>query len=326
MLTDLRVKLRTRCSSIVSCGFQDFLPQTKQFFAFLDNNSILKAVIAELLARNQKSVMEVQSYQQQTGRVYGSTAEEAATVGYTMWRAFSNQDNPSGFFSHILGSGDFDQTSGVYKDWYVQPLFTYLDETLDDANIVLALLIRYKQKVEWYRRGEVLSLYRSDTGRGEKNVKQHMFEFLFDQGLPFHVEPASASGEPDVVSLHDSQNHFIGEVKIFDSENRGKSYIKKAFYQAYRYCLDYNEPLAYLIVFNVSNRQLRVELPSDPDGVPRFEYNHKTIFLVVIDIHEHEGTASTLGIADTVTISAAELIHELEETTQATDPPTPTLP
>jgi hypothetical protein len=62
---------------------------------------------------------------------------------------------------------------------------------------------------------------------------------------------------------------------------------------------------------------LRVEIPSDPDGVPRFEYNHKTIFLIVIDVHEHEGTASTLGIADTVTISAAELMHEVEEATQS---------
>ena len=32
------------------------------------------------------------------------------------------------------------------------------------------------------------------------------------------LSPPAASGEPDVVSLHDSQHHFIGEVKIFDSE------------------------------------------------------------------------------------------------------------
>jgi hypothetical protein len=188
---------------------------------------------------------------------------------------------------------------------------------LDDANVVLAMLIRYKQKVEWYRRAEVLRLYEDDTSKGERTVKQHMFEFLFDQGLPFHVEPVAASGEPDVVSLHDSQHHFIGEVKVFDAEGRGKSYIKKAFYQTYRYCVDYNEPLAYLIVFNVSRKQLRVEVSSDPDGVPRFEYNHKTIFLVVIDIHEREGTASTLGVAETVTITLAELIHEVQEATQA---------
>jgi hypothetical protein len=315
MLTDLRVKLRTRRSRIVSCGWEDFLPLTKQFYKFLDDNSVLKAVIVELLARNQQTVETTQNADPNV-RVCGDTAEEAATVGYLKWRVFSNQNNPSGFYSHAL-HGDFHESSGMYKDWYVEPLCDYLDEILDDANVVLAMLIRYKQKVEWYRRTEVLGLYEGDTSRGERKVKQHMFEFLFDQGLPFHVEPIAASGEPDVVSLHDSQHHFIGEVKIFDSESRGKSYIKKAFYQTYRYCVDYNEPLAYLIVFNVSKKQLRVEVRSDPDGVPRFEYNHKTIFLVVIDIHEHEGTASTLGVAETVTITLAELIHEIQETPQS---------
>jgi hypothetical protein len=161
------------------------------------------------------------------------------------------------------------------------------------------------------------ALYEKDTGKGEKNLKQHMFEFLFDQGLPFHVEPTTASGKPDVVSLDDSQHPFIGEVKIFDPErSKGRSDIKEAFSQVYRYCWDYNEPLGHLIVFNVSNKQLNVELPSAPDGIPRFEHNHKTIFLTVIDVHEHEGTASTRGIAETVTISVAELVHEVEEAPQ----------
>jgi hypothetical protein len=54
--------------------------------------------------------------------------------------------------------------------------------------------------------------------------------------------------------------------------------------------------------------------------VPRFEYNHKTIFLTVVDVHEHEGTASTRGIADTVTISADELIREVEAEHAETEP------
>src|SRR5580704_17091070 len=316
MLMDLRLKLRTRHSRIASCGFEDFLPLTKQFFAFLDKNSVLRAVIAELLARNQQTVNDVQSADSDV-RVYGETAEEAATVGYLKWRAFSGQSIEHGFYSHALGSGDFLEASGVYKDWYVEPFFDYLDEILDEANVILATLLRYKYKVEWYRREEVLNLYKDDTARGERNLKQHMAEFLFDQGLPFHVEPVAASGEPDIVSLGDTEHHFIGEVKILDPEgSRGASYIKRAFYQAFRYCLNYNEPLAYLIVFNRSKRQLTVERPSDPDGVPRWAYNHKTIFLIVIDLHEHEGTASTLGVADTVTVPESELVREVEEAGQ----------
>jgi hypothetical protein len=56
-----------------------------------------------------------------------------------------------------------------------------------------------------------------------------------------------------------------------------------------------------------------VSAPS-ADGIPRLEYNHKTIFLVSIDICEHVGTASTRGIPETVTISESELVREIEAT------------
>jgi hypothetical protein len=310
MLSDLRVKVRTRHSRISSCGHLEFLALSKQFFAFVNSNSVLKAVVSELLARNPDSVNEARTADPNS-HILGETGEEAATLGYVKWQTFAAQDNPNKFY--IDQSGGLREGLELFRNWYVEPLFDYLDEKLDDGNVVLATLTCYKHKVEWYRTDDVLALYEGDTLRGESRLKKHMFEFLFDQGLPFHVEPTTASGKPDVVSLDDSEHPFIGEVKIFDPErSKGPSDIKKGLYQVYRYCWDYNEPLGHLIVFNVSNKQLRVELPSAPDGVPRFEYNHKTIFLTVIDAHEHEGTASTRGIADTVTISAAELVHEVE--------------
>lgn len=191
-------------------------------------------------------------------RVYGETTEEAATIAYLVWHSDAAQTNP---YRSQLGTVKLSD----YKDWYVEPLLEYLDETFDDANVALALLMRYKHKVEWYKRAEVLRIYEEDTGRGEKNLKRHMFEFLFDQGLPFHVEPVAASGEPDIVALDGMHHPLIGEVKVFDPEgNRGAPFIRKAFSQAYRYADNYNEPVAYLIVFNVSKKQLRVELPSEP--------------------------------------------------------------
>ena len=61
MLTDLRVKLRTRRFRIVSCGFEDFLPLTKQFYKFLDSSPILRAVIAELFGTQSQDCRRVQN-------------------------------------------------------------------------------------------------------------------------------------------------------------------------------------------------------------------------------------------------------------------------
>ena len=317
MIVDLKTRLRSRRSSIESCEIKDFLPLIKQFFAFLDSNPVLKAVVGELLARNQKSVREVQNAKPNS-RIYGVTSEEAAAIGYLKCQLFAAQDDIYKFHATEFGGyGEFDETLQQYKDWYVKPLFNYLDETLDDADTLLATLIRYKQKVEWYRKNEVLQRYRDDISRGEKNLKRHMFEFLFDQGVVFHIEPTSASGEPDVVFLDDANRPFAGEVKVFDPESgKTTSDVKKGFSQTYRYCQDYNKPLGYLIVFNASKKQLNVQIPSKPDGIPRFELNHKTIFLVVINLYDN-GTASTLGIAETVTIQESELISEIQESTQA---------
>jgi hypothetical protein len=312
MLTDLRVKIRTRHSRISSCGFDEFLPYSKQFFAFINETPLLKAVIAELLARNQASVNEVNTVQRGT-QLYGQTNEQAATIAYTKWSAFAAQDNHHDIHRDIPNLAKFAEVLDRYRDWYVEPLFDYLDEVLDDANVILATLERYKHKVEWYRRDELNALYLSETSTGERRLAKHMYEYLFDRGIPFHVEPQSASGRPDVVSLDNSNHPFIGDVKIFDGDNRGGAYVRKGFYQVYRYCWDYNEPVGYLIIFNVSDKQLRFALSSGVDGNPRFEYNGKTIFVTALDVHEHEGTASTRPIPQSVTIGTDDLIREVEE-------------
>jgi len=319
MLRDLRVKIRNRRSNICSCGHREFLPLSKQFFAFVSSNPLLSSIIAELIARNPKSVKEASDQQvaSQGIQVYGDTAEEAAAIAYTKWKPFADQDRPEEYFNHTLGSGGLDDSLSRYRDWYVEPLFEYLDEVLEDSNIVLGTLIRYKHKVEWYRRQELQKLFDDNSSKGEKTLAKHMYEYLFDQGIPFHVEPETASGRPDVVSLDDSDHPLIADVKIFDAAGRGSAYVQKGLYQVYRYCTDHNESVGYLVVFNVSDKTLRFAMASGADGIPRFEYNHKTIFITVIDIHEHEGTASTRGIPDTITISAEHVIREADEQEQA---------
>ena len=85
MLTDLREKLRTRRSRIASCGYEDFLPLTKQFFTFLDGNSVLKAVVAELLARYPQTVGAMKTADPNI-RMYGDSAGDAAVIGYQVER------------------------------------------------------------------------------------------------------------------------------------------------------------------------------------------------------------------------------------------------
>jgi hypothetical protein len=277
-------------------------------------NPILTSIISELIARNPQSVEEA-STTDLSLQIYGENGEQAAAIAYTKWKRYASQTDMYEFYQHVMRHvNGYDDGLEKYRDWYVEPFFDYLDEVLEDSNIILATLTRYKSKVEWYRRKELQQLFTEHQSRGENVLAKHMYEYLFDQGIPFHVEPQSASGRPDVVSLEDSEHPFIGDAKVFDAESRGATYIRKGFYQLYQYLLDYNESVGHLIVFNVSNKQLRFEMPST-GGVPRFEYNHKTIFVTMIDIHAHEGTASTRSIPDTLTITSEEIVREVAEQT-----------
>jgi hypothetical protein len=319
MLRDLRLKIRNRHSRISSCGYQEFLGYSKQFFDFVKNSQTLTAMISELLARNPASVAEVAAAGPNI-QIYGNTSEEAAAIAHAKWIAYSKQDDPTEFHTSVMGhtsSSRFDDALNLYRDWYVDPLFDYLDEIFEDANVILGTLTRYKQKVEWYKRKALHDLFTNNTVHGEDVLAENMYEYLFDQGIPFHTQPHSASGIPDVVSLDDSQHPFIGDVKIFDASSRGATYIKKGLYQIYRYCWDHNSAVGHLIIFNVSNKQLQLALPARPDGVPRFEYNNKTVFITVIDIHPYEEPASKRPIPETDVINADDLVKQVKEEEEA---------
>lgn len=311
MIRDLRLKIRNRHSRISSCDAGDFLILSKQFFTFWQSQTLLRAMTIELLAKYQGSAEEARSARAGV-RTFGETGEEQAAICYAKWKAFSDGDNQHSFFEHARGSS-FQDRLNTYRDWYVEPFFDYVDEVLEDKNVILSTLIRYKHKVEWYRRSELFTLFSEGDGQAEKRLTRHMYEYLFDQGMTFQAEPLTASGRPDVLALENSDHPFIGEVKIFDASGRGAVYIRKGLHQLYRYCGDVNEPVGYFIVFNVSDKQLQFAMPSDPDGVPRFVYNHKTIFITVIDIHLHEKSASARGIPETASVPIEDVVREIEE-------------
>lgn len=314
MLLDMRLKIRNRFSRLSSSDLGEFFALSKQFFEFIKKHPVVDSSVQELLARN-TAIAELEKTQK-AGNIYGDTDQEAAALGFIVWHKYAAQSNPHFLIEQSGLRNGLNESLNKYREKFLYPLFDYLDEVLEDANVVLATLRRYKHKVEWYRREELQNLFEANSQQGEKVLAKHMYEYLFDQGIPFHVEPQTASGRPDVVALEDSDHPFIGDVKVFDAAGRGATYLKKGLYQVHLYCCDKNESVGHLIVFNVSNKQLRLDLPSSGD-MPRFEYGQKTIFITVIDIHAHEGSASTRGIPETVTISAEELIREMKEQEQS---------
>jgi len=202
----------------------------------------------------------------------------------------------------------------TFKDIFVEPFYDYLDEHLDDSGLILSLLMKYKHKCEWFQRESLLAMWEADTKRGEKNLSMHLYEYLHDQGIDFSIEPASASGEADIVSSQNSDEPLIADAKIFNPEKgKSKDYIAKGFRQIYNYTLDYNEPIGYLVIFKTSEEEIKFCLPNSTQNTPFVEHNNKTIFFITIDIHSYDKTASKRGKIKYLEFTEEDLGKELNE-------------
>lgn len=316
-IQNLRYKLQKRVRRLMSTDYQVFHFSLKQFWGFLKSRPIFIDILEDLERRcpssgaeARKIVLELQ------GRVFGNELENAA-VSHLVVKQCVESDDPQ---IEINVGGAYGK-EGKYNDWlerfrslFLESLYEYLDEQLDDQRAILALLRRYKHKCEWFQRQHLFDLWDKDTTRGEKHLALHLYEYLHDQGLDFMIEPSSASGEVDLISAQKSDDPLIADAKIFNPDKgKTKSYIAKGFNQIYSYMLDFNEPFGYLIIYNTSKKDLRFALTNQTQSTPFAVHNNKTIFIVTIDICPNKDSASRRGPLTTVEITEDYLIRIIEE-------------
>ncbi len=293
----------------------DLGPELIRFFEFFDSIPIFRAGAAALLAKYPKMEEELEgAMKQRAAELDGSTEGESAAIGLIVLRKVAIPGNGRIPFSqYVLISGSVAKAVDRFREKYLNPFYEFIDEQIEDRNVVLAELIRFKHLAEWFRRDQLWDRLKDDPGSGEKRLAFTVYEFLFEQGIDFHIEPASASGEADMVSAQHSPTPLVADVKIFDpASSRGGPYIKRGFHQVYTYLQDFNQPIGFLVVFKASAKRLDVTLAKTPvDEVPYLTLGDKTIFLIQIDIFPHEDSASKRPIPEIEVISEAELKTEI---------------
>lgn len=308
-LQNVRYKLQKRIRRLNGADSDNFFYLLKQFWVFFDGYPILQAVTEELRAK-------VPDYSATVDKIFGgqhlvgTTEEESAAIGYEVLRRFAAQTQPLHFYKLVPGMpGNVAEMLEQFKTSYLEPFYEYLDEHLDDRNFVLLALIRYKHRCEWFERERLYRLWEENRQRGEHLLAYDLYEYLFEQGIEFQIEPASASGEADMVSSQVSSEPLIADAKVFNPDSgKSKSYIKQAFHQIYRYTCDYNQSIGYLIIFNASQKQLRFALQSTAEPIPRILFNHKTIFFLEIDIFPHSEPASRRKPPEAIEITEQEIV------------------
>lgn len=315
-LQTIREQLQHRVQRLESADWQQFSPVLGQFLHYVQNQPVLSRVLQELQAHAPSArTIAHQIYSTPPGL---PNANLFAWDDERRWAAISYQvllllaretdvrvlaimvPQPSG-----LKRGDPLQT---FKFLYVEALSAYLGEQLDNPRFILAQLVRFKRLCEWFWRDALFHAWEEAQPRhGEKVLAWKLYEFLYSAGIDFYLDPASASGEVDMISSQQGDERLLAEVKVFD-EHRGTERVLLGFRQIYAYALDYNQPIGYLVIFNPTDRQLRFAVSSNDDVVPSVRVNQQTIFFLVIDLFPHNRPASNRPRPAIVEITEANII------------------
>lgn len=313
----VRYKLQKRLKRLNTVSQQSFRGALIQTWTFLQSNEITKDILDDLERRVPLAKADAERVTGEGIGMVGETELENDAISYWVVKLCAtvpftqrNSDEHGNLALHHI-----DNTSSyleTFRQEYVEPLFDYIDEQIDDKRMTLVLLKKFKQRCEWFHRAGLFAQFKEDTGQGEKTLAANLYEYLHDQGIQFHIEPQSASGRIDLISAQTGKDRLVADAKLFNPE-RGQNgaYIIKGFRQVYDYTKDFNESFGYLVIFKTCEQDLSIPTQHQEGGIPFITHNNKTIFLVVIDIFDYPESASKRGKLQAYEITPAQFVEAL---------------
>lgn len=210
---------------------------------------------------------------------------------------------------------NYEDAIETLRDVAIDGLYEFLDERIDARNVLYAILVKYKQRSEWFHRSRLRQIASEGLeGKiGERALAVDLHEYVLDQGVEFIVEPLTASGEPDLL-LRDSDGRYIIIDAKYIPSDAARSLIREkmasGFNQVSRYCDDFNEPEGFLVSFVCTDKKIRLEL-EEADGMRFLTIGGKKVYYMPLSIAELP-SASKAGKARGVRISATELLEVLD--------------
>ena len=239
-----------------------------QLWGLLDSNIFLSCIISELELKHPTASATVEGllavqfgFQKLSNEIADLT--QMAAISYCALRKFGLDRFEA--MNYDAGQNTHQKKAHIFEI-FVQPLFDYIVESLDETKSKLSLLLRYKQRAEWFDCERLLKLCKAKKNH-EKSLARELYTYLFDQDIQFQIEPQSPRGRIDLIAEQGKKDPLLLDAKVFDGIQRGKHYVCKGFRQVHHYCGQYNEQIGYVIIFNVSDKHLDFRLNS-ANGAP----------------------------------------------------------
>src|SRR6266702_7239480 len=133
ILQNLRYKLQKRVRRLSSVEPKMFIPTLRQFWVFFDSHPLL-AGIAESLSARVPGCADLVKRIFGNEALVGSTEEEAAAIGLGVLRQLSQGDVGTWFpLARPYGpASKLDEALETIREVFLEPLYEYVDESLDE--------------------------------------------------------------------------------------------------------------------------------------------------------------------------------------------------
>lgn len=250
----------------------------------LESDAVTKTLLDSLLQRERRNIGEFagsfakgKPYDHALGLEFANTPERRAAFGYHVLLSMlrGRQVSTTDVSGAVLAVGERYKPPGIQnalwkeeqkiESWvniFISPIIDYLETSQTADDFVLAMMIKYKQRAEWFDKSyliEVAQQKDNDYNKTEERLKQDFYRYLFDQGMDFFIEPFSPSDKSrvDVLSakLKDGRR-LIVEAKVHDGTGRKEDWVENGITQAASYAQQWGEPHAYLLVYNICENSL----------------------------------------------------------------------
>ncbi len=307
----------------------------------ISNESVLYTIGENLQTKFPEMTEKVRILLSSRIKIQTNSEEESIALAFEILSQMSERVSDIGSFRHTLHAAvhptEFSTFNyqnkqhevdrmylETFKERYLENFCLYIEEQIENTESrfkeqskTLNLLLRYKHRSEWFFQSDLWKIYDTETTnqtrKAEKMLALNLYSYLYDQGIDFFIEPSSNRGAIDLISLQPNPDEcLLADVKIFDGVSRGKNYLCKGFNQIHTYTKQFNKPFGYLVIFNVTDKDLSFESLTDLSGLHYISHGNKTISLITIDIYEHTKPVSQRDSMETVEIKREDFIRYLE--------------
>lgn len=274
---DLRIRLRERRDRLYRAGASEFEGELERLLGWMESRPYIAAILTELDAVD----VDYDSWSQRLrGRRFAFPPGEAERTKLCL--EICRRGDPDNL-TRLLTASHFEDLDRIFVEAFVDPVVNFVEDRLEEGGSILALLLRYVRRVEWFDQARLYSAAKRDPASGASVLDADLRRFLLESGVDYPFSQSSSRADP----LRDDEAKPLAlETRLFDPvAGADQAHVRAGFEQAVSLAREHGRPAGYLVVFGLAGERLAFETSSPRGQVPAVRVEGRRIFVLSVQVN-----------------------------------------